>query len=138
MPKPGPPPSPPPPPTPQDWFDQVDPPFCLATEPSTSPPKEPAKPPEITADLDCKAGSATLLVFAGPLSAGKIAVGLANKCAGNHTITATWKDIGAKPGTHYTVRDAIAHKDLPDATSSVSATVGEHDISVLVLTPKQK
>lgn len=135
MPKPGP---PPPPPIPGDWFDQVDPPFCLATEPSTSPPKEPAKPPEITADLSCKADSATLLVFAGPLSAGKIAVGLANKCTGNHTITATFLDIGAKPGTEYMVRDAIAHKDLPDATSTVSAIVGEHDISVLVLTPKKK
>ena len=133
MPRPGPAPAPP---IPQDWFDEVDPPFCLATEPSSSPPKEPAKPPEITADLGCKPDSATLLVFAGPLSAGKIAVGLVNKCTGNHTITASWKDIGAKPGTNYAVRDAIAHKDLPDASSTVSAAVGEHDISVLVLTPK--
>jgi hypothetical protein len=116
------------------------------------------------------------MVFAGPLSGGKIAVGLVsahssaaiacvannlpllgiprpvpdrlpviacdcfgvqvNKCNGSHKITATWKDIGAKAGTSYSVRDAIAHAPLPDASAAVSATVGMHDIAVLVLTPK--
>jgi hypothetical protein len=134
-PPPLPPPAPPPaPPTPKDWYDQVDVPFCLATEPSSSPPKEPAQPPPVSVPNGC--GTPTLLVFAGPLSNGDIAVGLANKCTGSHTITATWKDIGAKTGTVYSVRDVIAHKDLPDASKSVSAAVGEHDISVLRLTPK--
>ena len=138
-----PPPSDPPapapgPPTPQDWYDQVDVPFCLATAPSARPPKEPARPPSITASLDCdgEGGKPVLLVFAGPLSGGSIAVGLVNKCQGNHTVTATWADIGATPGTTYTVRDVIAHKDLPDASGAVSAVVGEHDISALRLTPK--
>ena len=93
-------------------------------------------PPPITASLNCDVEKPTLLVFAGPLSGGKIAVGLVNKCTGSHRITATWKDIGAKAGASYAVRDAVAHKDLPDASGTVSATVGEHDISVLVLTPK--
>jgi hypothetical protein len=38
----------PPSPTPADWFDQVDVPFCLATEPSAAPPREPPKPPDVT------------------------------------------------------------------------------------------
>ena len=63
-------------------------------------------------------------------------MGLANKCGGSHTITAAWKDIGAIAGTSYKVRDAINHKDLPEASGTISATVGEHDIAVLVLSPK--
>ena len=135
-PPPGPPPSPSPSPAPKDWFDEVDPPFCLATSPSSSPPKEPAQPPPIEQSLNCKGNDPTLLVFAGPLSGGAIVVGLVNKCDGDHTITATWKDIGAKAGTTYKVRDAVAHKDLADATTTVSAMVNTHDIGVLVLTPK--
>eukprot|EP00665_Eupelagonemidae_sp_cell47_P004323 gene4323-378_t len=104
-----------------------------------SPPLEPAKSPEITASLNCQSDKPTLVVFAGPLSGGGIAVGLANKCSGTHKITATFADIGAKPGVTYKARDVIAHADLPDAAGgTVSATVGEHDISVLRLTPKYK
>lgn len=133
------PPAPPPaPPVPKDWFNQVDPPFCLATAPSSSPPMEPPKPPPISGgSLNCHTDKPTLLAFAGPLSGGDIAVGLANKCTGSQKITASFKDIGAKSGVTYKVRDTIAHKDLPDATDgTVSAMVGEHDISVLRLTPK--
>ena len=39
---------------------------------------------------------------------------------GSHTITANWKDIGAKAGVAYTVRDAIAHADLPDASATIT------------------
>lgn len=135
-PAPSPHPSPPPGPAPNDWYDAVDVPFCLASAPSSSPPKEPSKPPAITASLSCNEATPTLVVVAGPLSGGGIAVGLSNKCSGNHTITATFKDIGAAAGTTYKVRDAVNHVDLADATDHVSAMVGEHDIAVLRLEPK--
>lgn len=137
-PAPAPRPSPSPSPSsPKDWYDAVDIPFCLASAPSTSPPKEPSQPPAISVP-GCSSSKPTLLVFAGPLSGGGIVVGLANKCTGNHSITASWKDIGAKAGVTYSVRDVINGKDLTDATeaSPVSSIVGEHDISVLRLTPK--
>jgi hypothetical protein len=41
----------------------------------------------------------TLLIFSGPLSGGSLVVGLANKCDGNHTIAATFAQIGAKLDT---------------------------------------
>ena len=131
---PAPPPTPPSP-SPADWFDTVDVPFCLATAPSSSPPKKPATPPDVHMPA-CDGDKPTLLIFAGPLAGGSIAVGLSNKCSGNHTIVATFEQIGAAAGTKYKVRDAINHLDLPDASSSVTAVVGEHDIAVLRLDPK--
>jgi hypothetical protein len=123
------------PPTPADWFNEVDVPFCLATANSSFPPKEPPAPPAISVP-GCNSAAPTLLIFAGPLSGGAIVVGLSNVCAGNHTIAATFEQIGAATGSTYTVRDTINHVDLADATSTVSAIVGEHDIVVLKLTPK--
>ena len=79
-----------------------------------SPPKQPSQPPPITASLACTSAHPTLLVFAGPLSGGSIAVGLANKCTGGHNITASWKDNRAKAGATYKVRDVINHQDLAD------------------------
>lgn len=89
------------------------------------------------------------------LSGDSIAVALVNKCDGEHKIEASWADIGAKAGQAYKVsacvtlqsirqtvcscrtqvRDVLAHKDLPPATGSVSAVVGQHDVSVLRLEP---
>jgi hypothetical protein len=43
---------------------------------------------------------------------------------------------GCRKGATYTVRDTINHVDMADATSTVSAVVGEHDIAVLRLDPK--
>mmetsp|Transcript_50740 Transcript_50740/g.99422 ORF Transcript_50740/g.99422 Transcript_50740/m.99422 type:complete len:704 (+) Transcript_50740:1-2112(+) len=123
------------PPSPSPWIDTVDPPYCLATSPSKNPPLQPPRPPAITASLTCSDSHPTLLVFSGNLTGGAIVVGLVNKCSGTHTVTATWQDVGAKPGVSYHVRDLIEHKDLPDASGFVSASVGEHDISVLRLEP---
>ena len=53
--------------------------------------------------------------------------------AGTQKITATFKDIGAKTGTTYTVYDVLAERKVGTATETVGATVGEHDIAVLRL-----
>ena len=121
----------PPPPSPNDWFDSVDVPYCLATSPSTSPPKEPSKPPEFS-------GRWCTGVFAGPLANGTIAVGLVNRCNTSvaEQVTAYWAEIGAKAGTTYGVRDLFAHADLASASGQVTATVASHDMAILKLTPK--
>ena len=61
---------------------------------------------------------------------------VAPQCTGNHTITAPFKDIGAKTGTTYAVQELLSGTAMPDATAAVSVLVGEHDIAVLKLTPK--
>ena len=44
---------------------QVDVPYCLATAPSSNPPRQPRQPPAINTSLSCAADHPTLLVFAG-------------------------------------------------------------------------
>lgn len=44
-------------------------------------------------------------VWAGPLHGKKVAVVLWNRSSSNATVTATWSDIGLKPGTIVDARD---------------------------------
>jgi hypothetical protein len=75
-------------------------------------------------------------VWAGPLDGGAFIVVLFNRSPSSLTITANFSDIGVKPGQFMAVRDLWAHKDLPPATSSVSATVASHDVAAFKLTPQ--
>ena len=122
------------------WASQVNPPYCLATAATSSPPREPPLPSFVHGDPDI---TQCLQVWAGPLSGNDTVVGLVNSCSnGAQVITATWDDIGVssrfasatgEAQVTCSVRDMYAGKDLPPATGNVSATVGEHDIVALRL-----
>jgi hypothetical protein len=119
------------------WSDQINPPYCLATNQTEHAPQQPKMPPEV--DI-----SQCLQVWAGPLSNNGTVVGLVNSCLnGTQNISTTWSELGrALPkfdrprGTAMKcdVRDLYSGEDLAPATGTVSAMVGEHDIAVLRLT----
>lgn len=77
-----------------------------------------------------------LHVWAGPLSGGRIVVGLWNRSNMTGGVTARWEDVGLKAGVTAGVRDVWARKDMKDATSQLTETVASHDLRLFVLTPR--
>ena len=77
---------------------------CWLITPFFHPPSPrclPSVPPSLHAGSICSCSDTkpTLLVFAGPLAGGAIAVGLSNKCSGQQVIKASFEDIGASPSS---------------------------------------
>lgn len=75
-----------------------------------------------------------LEVWAGPLTAGRIAVAMFNRSPQNDIMTADWSDIGAaSPDTAYVVRDVWAGMDVGTWTGKYSAPVPAHGVVFLIL-----
>ena len=76
---------------------------------------------------------AHLQVWAGPLSAGRVAVVMWNR--GNTTEEILGRFVNFQLDGEAAVRDCIAHKELGVASSQITLNVSSHDVRVLVLTP---
>lgn len=110
------------------------PPYCLASAETSNPPRPPPKPSFVHGDPDA---TLPLQVWSGPLSGNGTVVAFVNAGGGTHPISATWAELGIAglaSGATCAVRDLWAGRDLPPATGSLSATVGEHDSAVFRLT----
>ncbi|XP_054785752.1 alpha-galactosidase-like [Prosopis cineraria] len=76
-----------------------------------------------------------LEVWAGPLSNHKVAVILWNRSSTNATVTASWSDIGLKPGTLVDARDLWTHSTVSSVSGEISAELESHACKMYVLTP---
>ncbi|KAK7314826.1 hypothetical protein VNO77_33354 [Canavalia gladiata] len=76
-----------------------------------------------------------LEVWAGPLSNNKVAVILWNRSSSKATVTASWSDIGLKPGTSVDARDLWAHSTHSSISGEISTELGSHACKMYVLTP---
>ncbi|KAK4750296.1 hypothetical protein SAY87_027745 [Trapa incisa] len=77
-----------------------------------------------------------LEVWAGPLTASRVAVVLWNRGSSRATITAYWTDIGLKPWTVVDARDLWAHRTLLSVHRQISALVDTHACKMYILTPR--
>ncbi|KAK4799765.1 hypothetical protein SAY86_025130 [Trapa natans] len=77
-----------------------------------------------------------LEVWAGPLTASRVAVVLWNRGSSRATITAYWTDIGLKPWTVVDARDLWAHRTLLSVHRQISAMVDTHACKMYILTPR--
>lgn len=73
-------------------------------------------------------------VWAGDLSAGRVAVVLLNRSQQPQTITARWSDIGY-PAKAASVRDVWKHQDLGVYRDQFAAMVNSHDVVAIELSP---
>eukprot|EP00045_Choanoeca_perplexa_P016032 m.211291 g.211291 ORF g.211291 m.211291 type:complete len:737 (+) comp17148_c0_seq13:406-2616(+) len=102
-------------------------PQCLATQPSPAPAQ-----PKIPDLID---SSLPLQVYKGPLANDNFVVIYFN--TGSHTtnMSATWSQLGLKADQGYLVRDLYLKQDLGVYSSSLSLSVGSHDVRALRLSP---
>ncbi|KAG5004442.1 hypothetical protein GLYMA_10G174500v4 [Glycine max] len=77
-----------------------------------------------------------LEVWAGPLSDNKVAVILWNRSSSNATVTASWSNIGLKPGTMVDAKDLWANSTQSSVSGEISAELDSHACKMYVLTPK--
>ncbi|KAL2555848.1 Alpha-galactosidase 3 [Forsythia ovata] len=76
-------------------------------------------------------------VWAGPLSGGRLAVALWNRCSKPATITAKWDALGLDSSTTVSVRDLWKHKFVsPNSVGSFSAQVDSHGCEMYIFTPQ--
>ncbi|KAL2994431.1 hypothetical protein AAZX31_10G164500 [Glycine max] len=75
-------------------------------------------------------------VWAGPLSDNKVAVILWNRSSSNATVTASWSNIGLKPGTMVDAKDLWANSTQSSVSGEISAELDSHACKMYVLTPK--
>ncbi|CAA7389276.1 unnamed protein product [Spirodela intermedia] len=76
-------------------------------------------------------------VWAGPLSGGRLAVALWNRCSSVVSITARWETLGLHTSTSSSVRDLWKHEVIEEnAVESFEARVDAHDCRVFVLAPE--
>lgn len=117
-------------------------PKCLATVPNSNPPTPP-EPPALSAG---QAQAHQLQIWAAKMSGGRRAVALVNAFDrqkvgkpgwvwGAANITAHWRDLWLADETVMDVRDALYHRNLGQATGSISMAVDVYDVAVLILTP---
>ncbi|KAH1043241.1 hypothetical protein GLYMA_09G160400v4 [Glycine max] len=76
-----------------------------------------------------------LEVWAGPLSNNKVAVILWNRSSSKAKVTASWSDIGLKPGTSVEARDLWAHSTQSSVSGEISAELDSHACKMYVVTP---
>ncbi|TKY44973.1 Alpha-galactosidase protein [Spatholobus suberectus] len=76
-----------------------------------------------------------LEVWTGPLSNNKVTVILWNRSSSKATVTASWSDIGLKPGTSVDARDLWAHSTQSSVSGEISAELDSHACKMYVLTP---
>ncbi|CAK8532347.1 unnamed protein product [Lathyrus sativus] len=76
-----------------------------------------------------------LEVWAGPLSDNKLAVVLWNRSAWKATVTASWSDLGLKPGTSVNARDLWLHSTQSSVSGNISAELDTHSCKMYILTP---
>jgi alpha-galactosidase len=76
-----------------------------------------------------------LEVWSKQLSDGGRAVALLNRSATEAKITAQWTDLGYPETLNASVRDLWAHKDLPSAQGSFSASVPSHGVVFVKIKP---
>ncbi|KAK4777140.1 hypothetical protein SAY86_005828 [Trapa natans] len=78
-----------------------------------------------------------LEVWAGPLTAKRVAVVLWNRGSSQAKITAYWIDIGLKSSTVVDARDLWAHRTLLSVNRQISAMVDSHACKMYILTPRR-
>ncbi|CAL5184939.1 unnamed protein product [Lathyrus oleraceus] len=76
-----------------------------------------------------------LEVWAGPLGDNKLAVVLWNRSPSKATVTATWSDLGLKPGTSVDARDLWLHSTQSSVSGNISAELDTHSCKMYILTP---
>lgn len=76
-----------------------------------------------------------LEVWAGPLSNNKVAVILWNRSSSKAKVTASWSDIGLKPGTSVKARDLWAHSTQSSVSGEISSELDSHACKMYVLSP---
>ncbi|XP_058779359.1 alpha-galactosidase-like [Vicia villosa] len=76
-----------------------------------------------------------LEVWAGPLSDNKLAVILWNRSSSKATVTASWSDLGLKPGTSVDARDLWLHSTQSSVSGNISAELDSHACKMYILTP---
>ncbi|KAG5007399.1 hypothetical protein JHK85_025941 [Glycine max] len=76
-----------------------------------------------------------IAVWAGPLSNNKVAVILWNRSSSKAKVTASWSDIGLKPGTSVEARDLWAHSTQSSVSGEISAELDSHACKMYVVTP---
>ncbi|KAJ0967843.1 hypothetical protein J5N97_024760 [Dioscorea zingiberensis] len=79
---------------------------------------------------------ASLEVWAGPLSGGRVALVLWNRSSSKASITAHWSDIGLKPSVSVQARDLWAHSTISSVQGKLTATMESHACKMYVLTPQ--
>ncbi|XP_030553302.1 alpha-galactosidase-like isoform X2 [Rhodamnia argentea] len=77
-----------------------------------------------------------LEVWAGPLSANRVAVVLWNRGSSRATVTATWSDIGLSSTTLVHARDLWMHSTQSSIRGQISADINPHACVMYVLTPQ--
>ncbi|XP_068503041.1 alpha-galactosidase-like isoform X2 [Phaseolus vulgaris] len=77
-----------------------------------------------------------LEVWAGPLSNNRLAVILWNRSSSKAKVTASWSDIGLKPGTLVDARDLWKHSTQSSVSGEISAELDSHACNMYVLTHK--
>ncbi|XP_030553301.1 alpha-galactosidase-like [Rhodamnia argentea] len=77
-----------------------------------------------------------LEVWAGPLSANKVALVLWNRGSSRATVTATWSDIGLNSTTLVDARDLWMHSTQSSVRGQISADIDSHACVMYVLTPQ--
>ncbi|CAJ1952375.1 unnamed protein product [Sphenostylis stenocarpa] len=77
-----------------------------------------------------------LEVWAGPLSNNKVALILLNRSSSKANVTASWSDIGLKPGTSVDARDLWKHSTQSSVSGEISAELDSHSCKMYVLTQK--
>jgi alpha-galactosidase len=78
-------------------------------------------------------GGSVVEVWARPLAYGKWAVALWNQAATTQTINVTWSMFNQSGP--FSVRDLFLHQNLGKMATGYSASVGSHDVAMLLLTP---
>nr|XP_027193166.1 alpha-galactosidase-like isoform X2 [Cicer arietinum] len=76
-----------------------------------------------------------LEVWAGPLSYNKLAVVLWNRSSSKATVTASWSDLGLKPGTSVDARDLWEHSTQSSVSGDISSELDSHACKMYVLSP---
>jgi alpha-galactosidase len=74
-------------------------------------------------------------IWARDLTGKRKAVALLNRGSASTSIAFTWAEVGLNANDEYIVRDVWKHQDIDTLTTGFSATVGVHDVAMLVLTP---
>jgi alpha-galactosidase len=70
-----------------------------------------------------------------PLTGNRVAIAFLNRNSTAKSVTAAWKDLDLRQGTHYTVYDVWKHESLGQADGTLSADLKSHECQVFVLTP---
>ena len=69
----------------------------------------------------------------GSYTGNKKAVLLFNRGSASASISVTWDEIGLLTNKAATVRDLWSHKDIGSVTGTYSATIGSHDVAMLLI-----